>query len=413
MEIISKNSSIFFATFSRYVHGVRYPTNGMVDPILSYFLPRVQSLVLLDLPHVVSDTIDPIIEVYEKNKRVKRYIIPWFLYLPIYLWCKIPSRKTTRISYKLRDFFSVLWIGCTQRQSYDLFIGLESINTLAGLVLKRLGRVKTVVYYVSDYAPVRFKDNLFNAIYIWLDRVCISHADFTWDVSPAMQKARFTAGLPNDRAYSVIHVPNGLFPSQIRPLPIQKRNKNDLVYMGILESDMGPDLTIKALSRVKRIYPKVKLHIIGGPEKDIKMLKTLAKRLSLEKSILFHGFVQDNAKMAEIVRHCYIGLAPYRAFKDSLRWYGDAGKIRQYTAAGLPVVTTNVPPLGHYIVSKGAGIMTTDTASSFSNGILKLLHDKVLYEKLSRGAQKVSKDNTWDFVYSKALSDMKAMRNTI
>ena len=413
MEIIDKTSSIFFATFSRYGKGKRQPTNGMVDPVLSFLLPKVRSLVLLDTPHLVSDSIEPIIEVYNDQRLSSRFILSKFWYFLIYLFCTRPSTSETRISYKVRDFISVLLVAFTQKGSYDVFIGLESVFALAGIVLKKLGKVKTVVYYVSDYAPNRYKNKAFNALYLLLDRFCLRHCDYTWDVSPAMQKGRIQAGLPNAGIYRVIHVPNGLFPSQIASLPIAKRDKNDLVYMGILQSDMGPDLAIKAFGVVLKIYPKMKLHIIGGSQKDSRIYKAMAKRLRLEKSILFHGFIQDNTEMAKIVRRCYIGLAPYRAFPDSWRWFGDAGKIRQYTAAGLPVVTTQVPPLGRFIVSQGAGIMTTDTVKSFSNGILLLLSDFALYKKLSRGAQKVSKDNTWEHVYSKALSDMKAMRSTI
>ena len=405
--------SIFFATFSRYVGGKRFPTNGMVEPILWYFLPRVTSLLMLDTPHVVSDTIDPIIEVYKNARLQKKYTLSRFLYWPIYLWCKLPSKSNTRISYKLRDFFAVLYVAIARRERYDLFIGLESINALAGLILKKLGIVKTVVYYVSDYAPVRFPNKIFNAVYLWLDRICVTYADFTWDVSPAMQKARITAGLSDKATYRVIHVPNGLFAAQIAPLPIKKRAPHHMVYMGILESDMGPDLPIRALPYVHRTYPDAFLHIIGGPEKDMIPLEALVKRMHLDAHVRFYGFVKGNKEMADIVRHCAIGLAPYRAFKDSLRWYGDAGKIRQYTASGLPVVTTNVPPLGHYIVSKGAGIMTTDTAKSFSDGILMLLSDKALYKKLSQKAIEVSKDNTWEKVYSKALADMKRIQESL
>ena len=402
-------SSIFFATFSRYEKDKRMPTNGMVEPVLSFFLPKVTRLLLLDQPHLTSDIIDPIIQIYQNEKLVRRFTLSKFWYLPIYFLCKLPSREETRVSYKLRDFFSVLFLGLSQPETYDLFIGLEAVNALAGLVLKKIGKVKKVVYYVSDYSPIRFPNMLFNALYIWLDRFCLLHADYTWDVSLAMLKGRIEAGLPLGDNYRIIHVPNGLFPIQIKSLPINKRTKYDLVYMGILERDMGSDLAIRSLPTVLRRFPKTMLHIIGGPEIHIERMRAIVKKLDIEKFVVFHGIVPDNEKMATIIRNCYIGLAPYRSFPNSKRWYGDAGKIRQYTAAGLPFVTTHVPPLGRYIVKKGAGIMTKDTVKSFSGGILRLLSDDALYEKLSAGAINVSRDNTWENVYTKAFEDMKKM----
>ncbi len=408
-HIINKDSSIFVATFSVYEKGKRLPKNGMVEPMISFFVPKVKSLLLLDQPHPTSDIINPFIEKYENGKLVDRYRLSAILYFPIYLYCRMEKKGLTRISYKIRDFFSVIFIALTQKENYDLFIGLEAINALAGIILRKLGKVKTVVYYVSDYSPNRFGKfgkKIFNTLYLWLDRFCVKHADFTWDVSLAMQEGRLKNGLNSKKKYRVVHVANGLFPSQIKSLPISQRIPHSLVYLGTLEPDFGVELAIKAFKEVKKKNPKAILRIIGGG-KELPTLKRLTQKLRLESSVIFYGFVEDNNEVARIVRTSYVGLAPYRAFPESIRWYGDAGKIRQYLASGLPVVTTQVPPLGRQIVEKGAGIMTKDTVESFSDGIMRLLLDHTLYAKLANAAEKISKDNTWENVYAKALRDMK------
>lgn len=387
------------------------PTNGMVDPMISYFVPKVRSFLLLDQPHPVSDTINPFVEDYREGKLIQKYRMNIISYLLIYLYCRLDNVGLTRISYKLRDFITVLLLGFMMREKADYFIGLESINTIAGILLKKFGKIGTVIYYVSDYSPNRFTKNgkrFFNDIYIALDRFCVVYADFTWDVSPAMQEGRIEAGLDADKKYRVIHVPNGLFPSQIRSLSISQRKRDSLVYLGNLEPDFGVELAIRAFKEIKKKRPGAIFRIIGGGENLIDM-KQLVSRLKLNGAVTFYGFVEDNDVMAKIVRTSYIGLAPYLSFPESIRWYGDAGKIRQYTASGLPVVTTHVPPLGRYIVKKGAGIMTKDTVKSFSDGILRLLSDDSLYEKLSVGAIRVSRDNTWERVYTKALEDMEKM----
>lgn len=407
-SIINKTFSVIFATFSCYEKGKRLPRNGMIDSMLYFFVPRVKTFILLDQPHPISDTIHPFVEVYRRGKMSEKFRISSFSYLPVYLYCLMEKQGLTRISYKLRDFFSVFIAVLTRREKYDLFVGLEAINTIAGIVLKKLGLVKIVIYYVSDYSPIRFGKTFFNRIYLGLDRFCVTHADCTWDVSPAMQEGRIKAGLDANKKYRVIHVPNGLFPSQIRSLPISQRTRDSLVYMGNLEPDFGVELAIRAFQEIKKKRSEATLRIIGGGE-NLLSLNIFVKKFNLEKDVIFYGHVIDNDEMARIVRTSYIGLAPYRAFPESIRWYGDAGKIRQYTAAGLPVVTTHVPPLGRYVVERGAGIMTKDTVKSFSDGILRLLSDDALYEKLSAGAVKVSRDNTWENVYTKALEDMEKM----
>lgn len=402
----SSVSSIFIATFSHYEKGKRLPTNGMIEPLLSFLLPKVASVLLLDQPHPVSDSINPIVEIYNKGKIKKRFNISSLIYLPIYLLCKIPSKKHTRISYKIRDFLSVVFITFIRKDKYDLFIGLEGINACAGILLRKFGAVKTVIYYVSDYSPTRFGKTLFNSLYIWLDRFCVTHADFTWDVSAAMQEARLKSGLNPKKSYNVLHVPNALFPNQISSLPVSERTPNSLVYMGILDPDMGPDLAIRSMSEVIKKFHDSRLHVVGGTKEGVGRLRKLAKSLNLEKNITFYGFVQDNYEMASIVKSCMIGLAPYRSFPDSYRWYGDAGKIRQYLASGLPVVTTHVPPLGRFAAKNGAAIMTKDTVKDFSAGIIGLLSDRQLYDKLRVKAEKLSKENTWENVYTKTLKDM-------
>lgn len=408
-NIINRDSTIFIATFSQYEKGVRMPRNGMIEQLLYFFLPKVKNILLLDQPHPVSDSIDPIVEIYSKGKITRKFVISSIFYLPIYIFCKIKSKSRTRISYKLRDFFSVIFTALRVGGEYDLFIGLEAINLLAGLFLKKIGKVKTVVYYVSDYSPTRFGKTLFNSLYLALDRFCVKHADFTWDVSPAMKKGRIEAGLSEQDMKRVLHVPNGLFPSQIKSLPVSKRILNSLIYMGALYPEFGSDLAIRALGEIKKKIPDATLHIIGGGD-GLERLKNLVKKLNLEKSVVLYGFVEDNSEMAKIVRNLYLGLAPYRTGDSSSRWYGwygDSGKIRQYLAAGLPVVTTQVPPLGVHIVNLGAGVLANDTLDSFSKEITRLLLDKDLYTRLAYMAEEISKNNTWENVYSKALRDMQ------
>lgn len=404
--LLNKKTNVFIATFSRYEKDKRLPTNGFVDQLLSFFKPKVNRIVLLDGPHPVGDHINPIVEEYSGQKLVSRYVISSLLYFPIYLFCLLPSKNPTRLSFKFRDLFAVFYVILFKNQKFDLFIGLEGIYGIAGIILKQLGKVDTVVYYVSDYAPKRFKNNLLNSIYLWLDRFCVEHADFTWDVSSAMLSARLDAGLSKKFTKKIIHVPNALFENQIKSLPISKRAPLSLVYMGILDPDQGSDFAIEVVSVLTKKFPTLTLHIVGGTRDEVGNLKKLVKKLKTEKNIHFYGFVESNTDMAKIVRGCMIGLAPYRSFSDSFRWYGDAGKIRQYMASGLPVVTTHVPPLGKIVAEKGAALVRQDTIEDFAQGIEKLLTDKKLYAKMVKKAEDFGKSNTWENSYTHAFFQM-------
>ncbi len=404
--MVNENTSVFFATFAPYENNKRLPTNGMVEPMLSFLLPKIKKTLVIIQPHPGSDRITPIIEIYIKKRLLKRKLISPLCYFPIYLICKFKNTDKTHLSFKLRDLFSVLFIGLAQKTAFDYFIGLESVNTLGGIILKKLGKVKKVIYYVSDYSPNRFGKTFFNSLYLWLDRFCAMQADYIWDVSPAMQQARIKAGLDFKKSAPNILVPNALFPSQISSLAISKRIPYSLVFMGTLGYENGPDMAIEAMVEVKKKFPKAKLHIVGGGRENLERLKNLVEKLKLKEFVVFYGFVVDNNEMANIVRKCYVALAPYRAFKNSVRWYADATKIRQYLACGLPVITTHVPPLGKQIVSEGAGLLIKDTKEDLIKAVTKIFSDLKLYNQLQEKAILLSRDNTWENAYAKAFQQM-------
>ncbi len=224
-----------------------------------------------------------------------------------------------------------------------------------------------------------------------------------WDVSPAMQPARIKAGLDSARSAPVIIVPNGLYPEQIDALPIEKRQPYSLVFMGSLGYENGPDLAIEVMPEVLKKFPKTTLHIIGGGAASLERLKKLTRKLKLEKRVIFYGFVVNNLEMSKIVRGCYVALAPYRSIPNSVRWYADATKIRLYLASGLPVISSQVPPLGLKMAEEGAAVVAKDNQKEYARAIIELLDNKKMYVEMEKRARELSKNNMWDKEYAKGL----------
>lgn len=402
---MAKKLSVLFATFSPWENNKRMPTNGMIEPMLSFFVPSTKTFALIDEPHPGSNVLIPIIEIYKNGKLVKKtkssLFVSW-----LYPFLLTRNSVGTRTIFKIRDFLAIFDFALRQKTKYDLFIGLESVNAIAGVILKRLGLIKKVVYYVSDYSLQRYQSSWFNGLYLWLDRLAATKADFIWDVSQAMMPARIKAGLNPKKSAPHIHVPNALFPEQINYLPIKKLIPSSLVYAGTLGIENGPDLAIKAFSLVIKKIPSASLHIFGGGDSDLKRLKKLTQKHLLNKEIFFHGFVSDQIALSKEIKKYTIGLAPYRAIPGSPRWWADATKIRLYLAAGLPVITTQVPPLGKKIQKEGSGIVTKDNPKELSGAIIKLLTNRHRYTNLRNKAVKIAKDNLWENTYKKALKQM-------
>ncbi len=404
--MLNKNSKVIFATFSMWANGHRMPTNGNLEPLRNFLIPRVAKLTLIDQPHPGSDTVMPKIEEYTGRKtKFLRHFPSWWVRLLSPL-LKLSNENKTQIIFKIRDFLSIIdWVN-RNKTIYDYFIGIESVNTLAGLALRKFGRVSRVIYYVLDYSPNRYKKEL-NKIYLALDRFCATHADYIWDVSKAIQPARISAGLDQKKSALVIHVPIGVYPNQIKLAPVKDIQPYSLVFLGTLGEENGPDLAIEMMPIILKKYPRASLHIIGGGESNLKRLKALTTSLGLAKVIFFHGFVLENSDMAKILSRCYVAIAPYRTFTGSIRQYGDASKMRSYAAAGLPIVTTTVPPLGKDLQKLGGAIIAPDNKKGFAKSVISLLSNPHLYAKMRKQVIKFAQNNTWDNEFSKAFSQSR------
>lgn len=398
-------NKIFLATFSIWEKGKRTSINGMVEPMLSYFLPKTSTVDLIDGFHPGSSNVISIIEQHKNGKLM--HTTKSFISLILSPLLRLQNNNATQILFKIRDFFSVLEWGIRAKTRYDLFIGLESIYALAGILLKKIGIVKTVVYYVSDYSPNRYPQVWFNNIYLILDRFCVRNADYIWDVSPAIHPARIKAGLNFKQAAPVILVPNALFPDQITHISEKEIKQNSLVYAGTLTYSNGPDLAIEAVAILLKKFPKASLHIFGSNGKDQARIKTLIQKYCMEKSVVFHGFITQVADITNAIKTYAIGLAPYINTVGSHRKYGDATKLRLYMGAGIPIVTTNVPPLGKIISKFGAGVVTKDNPKSLAEVIIDLFSNEKKYLSMRKKAIKYAKSNTWENTYTMAISKMK------
>lgn len=406
IKSLSKKSTVLVATFSPWRDGKRSPTNGMVEPFIKFFSSHTGYFTLIDQPHPGSDTVIPFIEIYE-NQKLKKMLRSSLVVSWLYPFLSFGNAAKTSIAFKIRDFLSVVDFVLQSGKKYDLLIGFESINALAGIVLRKFGLVDTVVYYVSDFSPRRYKQRSFNKLYLFLDKVATTYADATWNVSPAMPEARKKLGYKMDEMSPQLYAPNAFFKEEIKYLPMSKVKPFSIIYAGTLGAENGPDLAIKAMPKILKKFPRATLTIAGGGVQKVSdNLKNLIQKLKLDKSVNFRGFIPTNEEMLNLVRNHQISIAPYRAIPHSVRWYADAVKIRTSLACGLPVVTTQVPPMGKEAERLGAGMVVKDNIDQLANAVSKIFQDEKLYLKMRKNAISAAKNNTWENSYANALRDM-------
>ena len=69
------------------------------------------------------------------------------------------------------------------RKKIDLFIGIDNLNALTGIIMKAFGKVDKVAYYIIDHMDRRFKNPFFNFFYETIDRIACENSDVIWSLS--------------------------------------------------------------------------------------------------------------------------------------------------------------------------------------------------------------------------------------
>ena len=176
-----------------------------------------------------------------------------------------------------------------------------------------------------------------------------------------------------------------------------------LVYVGGLEWYEGVDLAIKALSELKRTYPRAHL-AIAGRGTDEKSLKILASRLELTDSVTFLGWIpyEDTFALQAVADILVAARKPLRKRGNDI---SAPMKIPSYLSAGKPIVSSSVgeiPFVARHM--KEALLVTSLTGIAFADAIVRLWSDSELRKKLSRQSSIRAKEYSW-------VSIAKQLRN--
>lgn len=303
----------------------------------------------------------------------------------------------------LKDAFFTLWWVLRQKKKIDFYIGSDNFSAFFGLVLKRLGKAENVILYTVDYLPKRFSNPIFNSLYHFFDKQCLIHCRVVWNVSARIAKAREDFKVLKEEEYKPqIVVPLGMWYDRIPKVSVENKDKYTVVFMGHILEKQGLDVAINALPVIAKRIPQVKLIIIGtGPYEE--ELKLLAKRMKIDKRIEFLGYIEKHEDVEKRLAQSTVAIAPYKPDPESFTYFADPGKIKNYLAAGLPVVLTDVPAIAKEIETKEAGIICDYKPAAFAHSIITLLADGKKLRKFSKNATRYAGSFDWNIVFHKAL----------
>jgi glycosyltransferase involved in cell wall biosynthesis len=196
------------------------------------------------------------------------------------------------------------------------------------------------------------------------------------------------------------YIPNGIDFSRFEPIPspklfIQKYKPkgNKILYVGRLASNKGLEVLVAAAPQVLKEHPDTTFIFVGEDEGMKDTLVEQAKKLGIQKNLMFTGHVKDESLFLSAYACCDVFVLPseYEAFGIVLL---------EAQACKKPVIGTRVGGVPEAIGKEGAGIVVEfNDHNALADAINRLLSDKNLRKKMGEiGRKRVREHFTWEKV---------------
>jgi len=311
-----------------------------------------------------------------------------------------PNLKCPDFLLYIKDIFATLFFISSSRTRYDVYVGVDPLNAIVGLFLRKMNLVDRVIFYTIDYVPKRFENNFLNKAYHYIDTLCTKNCDVVWNLSPYMANERQKKGIDEGNSSQIV-VPVGINCNEIPPINLTDRKT--FVYLGGLHDYYGVELIIDCLVELSKKELKFNCVIIGRGSLEDRLRESIEEN-NLEEYVDFRGFVKEDEEVNKILKKCAFGLAVYRPDSTSFKKYTDVTKPKTYMSFGLPVVITDVPPIAKKIREDGAGVVINYDRSELEDAIVKLLTDDDFYNQSRENAIQLVSRYDWNKIFSDAIS---------
>lgn len=306
-----------------------------------------------------------------------------------------PAGSRNLLIKSLKEVLTTCRVVCTQPKT-ELFIGIDPLNALAGLVLRMLGRVQRLVFFTADYAPERFANPVTNWVYHSLDKLACTWADEVWNVSSRIMAVRRTQGVSPTKSFLVPNAPFLRHPQVDRQPSLSRAHR--LIVVTTLASSIEFDTLFQVLSQLRKKAPLLHLTVVGVADGPARYGRRLA-RLGITKNVTFRGAVSYE-RLQALIRQAGIGIALYTT-QHPWTYYCDSMKARDYLAAGCPVVISDFVSTADDISKAKAGFaIDASSLSQMKAAIATLVLNTRIYSRMSKQALQLAQQTDMDALLS-------------
>lgn len=288
------------------------------------------------------------------------------------------------------------------RPRVDAWIAFNNLAAAHGLARRRFGLARQVAYWAVDFVPDRFgAGSALSRIYDAVDRVVCTRADLRIELTSAARDARTRRLSLGDGAARTHVAPVGVWLDRIERVPEDGWRRRKVVFIGHLVPRQGLGTLIESMAHL----PDVTLEIAGrGPEEA--SLRELVARLGLSDRVHFVGFLEDHREVERLVASASVAAAPYATNVESFTKYADPSKLRTYTGAGLPIVTTDVPPNAHELEHLAGATIVEFEPEAVAVAIREILASPEGWRRRHRAALAYAEGFDWGRIVPDALAEL-------
>lgn len=282
----------------------------------------------------------------------------------------------------------------------DVYIGFNNLVCLRGLTARAAGRVGKVAYWAVDFVPDRFGAGPLTQVYDRLDAHVCRSVDHRFEVSRAAldgrnQRHGLTAAAP------AAVTPMGAWLDRVPRTTPDGAARRRVVWIGHMVERQGVGRLVDALGVLAARGVAFEAELAGrGPEEEA--LRAAVARHGIEDRVRFLGYVSDHQRLEAILAGATVGVAPYDTQVESFTRYADPAKLKAYLAAGLPIVTTDVPPNAHEVAERGGGEVVPFEAEALADALARAL-DPATWSARREAALGLAAEYDWGVIVGRAL----------
>lgn len=381
---MKKKSSIVYINFAPYDNAGR---------ILDYLIDNFYIVLHFSYDHLrLKKGRRSKLTLYKNGKIILNKDLIWLRTHPILLF---PSLPFVALAIATQTFFYVYRYK-ERYVKFNYFLSVNAYTAWLGNLLRFTGLIDKTIYWVWDYFPINYPDirlRLARWGYWKFDKPSRYYSDEVIFLNKHLESVRKEKNGLSKKKYPII--PIGTNPSG----SIRTNNKIIIGHMGMLKKSQGLDLLFDNIETLIKIYPTLKIEIIGsGPEEN--HFRKRAEKFT--KFVKFYGYIQKDDDVDKIISSWTIGIATYVPLEWSEHYWTDPSKIKAYLNQGIPVIATNVPEFAKELERNDAGIIVDYYKNQeFINAVKNIINKRNCF---ANNALKLAKKYDYRNLYPKLFN---------